>query len=272
MCEKKICKQCGEEKNISEFSKKYKTKVGIQKYQPVCRTCVSEYGKEYRPKHHDKIIEYSKTYYKENREQLLENKKEYHIKNREVILENHRIYRQDTEHKEQAKEYRKNYFKNHKDKVYAYRKRNPHIIAWRNILYRSLRYLGKEKENHTDTEIGYTAIELRNHLTSLFREGMSWDNFGEWEIDHIKPLTAFNIDALPSEVNALSNLQPLWKEENIAKYNHWDGDENIEKLSDEELENEINNMSDDEFDELINDSGETISTNNNIDDDILHIK
>lgn len=49
---------------------------------------------------------------------------------------------------------------------------------------------------------------------------MSWDNYGEWEIDHIRPLTSFDKFATPSEVNALSNLQPLWKEDNIHKYNY----------------------------------------------------
>lgn len=40
---------------------------------------------------------------------------------------------------------------------------------------------------------------------------MSWDNYGEWHIDHIKPLTKFDKDTPIHIVNALSNLQPLWK-------------------------------------------------------------
>lgn len=48
---------------------------------------------------------------------------------------------------------------------------------------------------------------------------MSWNNHGEWEIDHIKPVTSFNIYELPSIVNALNNLQPLWKKDNRQKYN-----------------------------------------------------
>jgi hypothetical protein len=51
---------------------------------------------------------------------------------------------------------------------------------------------------------------------------MSWGNHGEWEIDHIKPVTAFNINELPSIVNALSNLQPLWKRDNRQKYNNYE--------------------------------------------------
>ena len=40
-------------------------------------------------------------------------------------------------------------------------------------------------------------------------------------IDHIKPLTKWEETSLPCEVNALSNLQPLWKEDNIKKYNNY---------------------------------------------------
>ena len=43
---KKKCKKCNKEKEISKFSKKYKTKEGIQKYQPICKECVSYYDKE----------------------------------------------------------------------------------------------------------------------------------------------------------------------------------------------------------------------------------
>lgn len=52
--------------------------------------------------------------------------------------------------------------------------------------------------------------------------GMSWKNhgFGEnmWHIDHIRPVIDFPIDAKISEVNSLSNLQPLWQKDNLSKH------------------------------------------------------
>ena len=63
------------------------------------------------------------------------------------------------------------------------------------------------------------------HLESKFKEGMSWDNYGKggWEIDHIYPLSRFDIkskeDPNFKKAWALSNLQPLWKQENIRKGN-----------------------------------------------------
>lgn len=40
---------------------------------------------------------------------------------------------------------------------------------------------------------------------------MSWYNYGEWHIDHIKPVSSFNKETNVDVVCSLSNLQPLWK-------------------------------------------------------------
>ena len=60
------------------------------------------------------------------------------------------------------------------------------------------------------------------HLEVRFQPGMSWDNYGEWHIDHIVPLAAFNYET-PDDLDfgrawALENLQPLWAKENIRKW------------------------------------------------------
>jgi hypothetical protein len=70
--------------------------------------------------------------------------------------------------------------------------------------------LGQKKEGHTIDLLGYSALDLKNHISSLFTDGMSWDNYGEWHIDHIKRVCEFPKDTHPSVVNALSNLRPLW--------------------------------------------------------------
>lgn len=50
---------------------------------------------------------------------------------------------------------------------------------------------------------------------------MTWNNHGEWHIDHKKPVTAFDTNADIKEVCALSNLQPLWAEDNLRKKNNY---------------------------------------------------
>jgi hypothetical protein len=48
---------------------------------------------------------------------------------------------------------------------------------------------------------------------------MSWDNYGEWEIDHMTPLTSFSLQIREELIKAchFTNLQPLWKDQNKTK-------------------------------------------------------
>jgi hypothetical protein len=48
---------------------------------------------------------------------------------------------------------------------------------------------------------------------------MSWENWDEWHIDHIIPISKFEKETDPKIVNSLSNLQPLWASDNIRKSN-----------------------------------------------------
>jgi hypothetical protein len=72
-----------------------------------------------------------------------------------------------------------------------------------------------------EERLGYTIQELKDHLAAQFQPGMSWDNYGQWHIDHIKPIALFRFqsddDEELKECWALNNLQPLWAEENIKK-------------------------------------------------------
>ena len=35
--------------------------------------------------------------------------------------------------------------------------------------------------------LDYLPLDLAAHLEALFWPNMSWSNYGEWEVDHIKP-------------------------------------------------------------------------------------
>lgn len=86
------------------------------------------------------------------------------------------------------------------------------------------RCLLKTKETTSQLKHGlpYTIAELRAHLERQFTNGMSWDNRGEWHIDHIIPLSSFKFtssaDPEFQAAWALSNLRPLWAKENQVKY------------------------------------------------------
>jgi hypothetical protein len=107
-------------------------------------------------------------------------------------------------------EYRKRNSKVLSEKQMLYDKKNIHNRIWKDLLRYSLKRIGKKKEGHTIDLLGYSAIELKIHIESLFTTGMSWENRSEWHIDHIKPMCEFDYNTSISEVCALSNLQPLW--------------------------------------------------------------
>lgn len=57
---------------------------------------------------------------------------------------------------------------------------------------------------------------FKKHIESMFVEGMSWYNHGEWHLDHIRPLASYTFEGLP-EANHYTNLQPLWAKDNLSK-------------------------------------------------------
>lgn len=67
--------------------------------------------------------------------------------------------------------------------------------------------------------IGCTISELKNHLESTFQDGMTWDNYGEWHIDHIKPCSSFNLENVEEQKKCFhyTNLQALWAIDNRKK-------------------------------------------------------
>lgn len=85
-----------------------------------------------------------------------------------------------------------------------------------------LRAADTSKNETTLSLIGCTKSFLRTYLESLFRDGMSWDNYGSlWHCDHIKPVSSFDHTNLSDRKTCwhYTNLQPLLAEENLRKSN-----------------------------------------------------
>jgi hypothetical protein len=75
--------------------------------------------------------------------------------------------------------------------------------------------------------VGYTRDDLVAHIEALFEPGMSWGNFGEWHIDHRRPVASFTFASTDDPEFracwALTNLRPQWASLNISKGAKWDG-------------------------------------------------
>ena len=69
--------------------------------------------------------------------------------------------------------------------------------------------------------VGCTLLKLRQHLESQFTTGMTWENQGDWHIDHIMPCAAFDLTKRSEQKKCFhyTNLQPLWAIDNLKKGN-----------------------------------------------------
>lgn len=72
-----------------------------------------------------------------------------------------------------------------------------------------------------ESRLGYSKENLIKRIECQFLRGMSWENHGEWHIDHKKPVSAFGKDQNPILINMLCNLQPLWAVDNLKKGSKW---------------------------------------------------
>jgi len=164
-------------------------KVAMIKYESKPET------KERRRKNYDK-------WYEQNKEHRKEYLKEYREKNINNIRETKRDYERN---------------RKANDPIYKL------ISNFRTAIYQVLKENNVEKNGHYFDILKYSPNELIIHLENQFTNDMTWDKYGEWHVDHILPISSFNIQEIGDEEFmkcwSLSNLQPLWGEENIRKSN-----------------------------------------------------
>lgn len=80
------------------------------------------------------------------------------------------------------------------------------------------------KVNHSVEYLGCSIEEYKKYLESKFETWMTWENHGEWHIDHITPLMYKN----PTQEQVIerlhyTNTQPLKAFDNISKGNRYIG-------------------------------------------------
>jgi len=223
--EKKICSKCRVEKNVSEFHIHKKMKDGLYCECKECRKLKSKVNYANNLKKEKKVVTEKicgTCKFKKNIcdfHKQIGTKDGYRAECKECRSKKFVLNYDDikVQHRESAKNYRIN----NREKFNKYRKmlykKIPHVYAWRGMLSSVLRRFGRKKENKTYEILGYSALELKEHMEKQFKDGMSWENWGEWHIDHIKPLSYFDKNEDPKIVNSLSNLQPLWAFDNISK-------------------------------------------------------
>jgi hypothetical protein len=192
----KKCTKCLVEKSFDEF---HRQKISKDGFRNICKDCRKSTDISYREKNRDRINEYMKKYSKDNFDKIKSKSDRWRIENRE------RYNQRGNNWKKANKSWRKT------NRDYK------HI--WRMFLHTTLRRIGTNKEMRTIDYLGYSALDFKKRLEETFQEGMTWENYGEWHIDHIMPLSIFPKDSQISVVNSLENIQALWSKDNIKKSN-----------------------------------------------------
>ncbi len=80
---------------------------------------------------------------------------------------------------------------------------------------------GGRKTKRTMELIGCDMETFKKYIESQLTEGMNWNNYGKWHIDHIIPCSKFNLLDEKEQVKCFNykNLQPLWAKDNLRKGN-----------------------------------------------------
>ncbi len=109
---------------------------------------------------------------------------------------------------------------------------NP-FFKWKHSLRsRQRKWLkGKDKSSTSEIMMGCTWKEGYKHIESLFKEGMTWDNHGEWHTDHIIPLKAFEKIEERHYATWYKNLQPMWGPENMSKSDKYEEEDKLKLIN-----------------------------------------
>lgn len=200
---------------------------------------------------------YFQLYYEKNKEKRRVQAKEYYLKNKEKCLENSKAWAKRNKEKvrlasknwarkdyldnpDKYKEYRKTdivkkarkrYYESHKEECSNASVRRSKERFNSDPLYKltcvlrarihgAFRYNLSEKADKSFSLLGCTAEKAKKYLEKQFSEDMNWGNHGKlWEIDHIKPISSFNLtdEAEQKKAFNFTNLQPLYKIDNRKK-------------------------------------------------------
>lgn len=114
----------------------------------------------------------------------------------------------------------------YKEKVKIQNRKRKHAKIHSSLIRKILK--GKKKSKNSEI-LGYAPDDLKNHLEKLWTPGMNWDNYGEWHVDHIIPVSAFPPKTPLNIINSLVNLRPLWKTTRLIDGIEYEGNLNRKK-------------------------------------------
>lgn len=211
----KKCTHCKETLPLQNFSMSGKYP------KSRCKVCIAAIRRK-KYETNDEVRSKAKADSKKWREDNPEFKKIYNKRYREDHLDELKEYQRS----DIAKRSKKNWESNNRDRRNKYardhRANDPHANIANRLRCRiraALHNAVAEKRARSLDLLGCSVDNWKIHLEGLFTDGMSWENQGAWEIDHIRPVSSFDLTDEEEQRAAFhyTNTQPLWAEENRAK-------------------------------------------------------
>lgn len=196
-----ICTKC--KNDLPETSFSIRSDTGKPRRQ--CKTCRSKVRKSHYENNKSHDLARCKAYYQDNKETYSKRAKIYYQNNKKAF--GVRSKRWVEANPDIAKANSRKSSRKFRSTKYG---------KFREFIRSSLRRTGHK---FTVKDLPYSLEQFISRIEFNFKAGMTWENYGEWEIDHTKPVKRFyeqgRVDG--QLVNALCNLKPLWKSENRRK-------------------------------------------------------
>jgi len=191
----------------------------------------------YRKNHRQELRDRGAIYRKKYKIKTKKRHELYRIKNKTKLKVARKLYYQKIkqrvklyaiQNREKIKAYQREYYLKHKQERAEYGRKYNNFQRKTNINFRIMGNLRsrlrwafkyKIKKETTMKLVGCSIEQLKQHLEPRFVVGMTWENYGKWEIDHIKPCCSFDLSQVEEQRKCFhyTNLQPLWKKDNLKK-------------------------------------------------------
>lgn len=198
----KTCKKCGFKGSAQAF------------HGRLCGQCRKQQRNAHYQSNKIDLLNLQHTYYQDNKGHIKQQKKVYYETNKSIILQKHKNYER---------------IKLATDPVFRLRKMASTVIRT------SLKEIGSKKSSKSISKyLGYSFIQLKEHLEQQFEPWMSWDNYKKydpkiwddnnsatwtWTLDHIIPQADLPYTSMDDEnfrkCWALNNLRPLSAKQNL---------------------------------------------------------
>jgi hypothetical protein len=179
----KICSDCKEHKQLNL----YPSNIAVyDKISNICKVCTNKRSRDYVLRNKDKESKRRRLRYLKNKEREIQNDNIYKKKRRETDPK-YRLLRNTRERQNRA-----------------------------------VKNAGFNKKVKSTLLLGCDSDYLKRYIEIQFKDDMNWSNYGTlWNVDHIFPLSKINWDCIyeTAKYCHYSNLQPLYKIENIIKGN-----------------------------------------------------